>query len=137
MNVEGQPENFYGQTLQREEDTAGSSTGGSVATASLMSFSPGAILGLTYVSVTGAAQFTGAVSARGGRGAELQSKGKNGGNSFRLESGNCDQLSNPHVMTAYNKWAANQDTFLVYTCTCRTFNWVAIARRSPGYLRCR
>jgi len=25
MNVEGQPENFYGQTLQREEGAAGSS----------------------------------------------------------------------------------------------------------------
>jgi len=29
MNVEGQPENFYGQTLQREEGAAGSSAGGS------------------------------------------------------------------------------------------------------------
>ena len=107
MNVEGQPENFYGQTLQREEGAAGSSAGGSVAAAS---FSPGAILVLIYVSAAGAAQFTGAASARGGRGAELQSKGKNGGNSFRLESGNCDQLSNPHVMTAYSTWAANQST---------------------------
>jgi len=42
MNVEGQPENFYGQTLQREEGAAGSSAGGSVAAASPMSFSPGA-----------------------------------------------------------------------------------------------
>jgi len=41
---------------------------------------------------------------RGGRGAELQSKGKHGGNSFRLEPGNCHQLSIPHVMTAYSKW---------------------------------
>jgi len=41
-----------------------------------MSFSPGAILGLTNVSAAGAAQFTGAASVRGGRGAELQSKGK-------------------------------------------------------------
>ena len=62
------------------------------------------------VSVSGAVQFTGEVSARGGRGAELQSKGKHGGNSFRLEPGNCHQLSIPHVMTAYNKWAANQNT---------------------------
>jgi len=53
---------------------------GSVAAASPVSFSPGAILGLTYVSAAGAAQFTGATSARGGRGAELQSKGKHGGN---------------------------------------------------------
>jgi hypothetical protein len=110
MNVEGQPEHFYGQTLQREEGAAGSSAGGSVAAASPMSFSPGAIVGLTYVSAAAAAQFTGAASARGGRGAELQSKGKHGGNSFRLEPGNCHQLSNPHVMTAYSKWAANQGT---------------------------
>jgi len=65
---------------------------------------------LTYVSAVGAAQFTGAASARGERGAELQSKGKHGGNSFRLEPGNCHQLSIPHVMTAYSKWAANQIT---------------------------
>ena len=110
MNVEGQPEHFYGQTLQREEGAAGSSAGGSVAAASPMSFSPGAIVGLTYVSAAGAAQFTGAASARGGRGAELQSKGKHGGNSFRLEPGDCHELSNPHVMTAYSKWAANQST---------------------------
>ena len=71
MNVEGQPENFYGQTLQREEGAAGSSAGGSVAAVSPMSFSPRAILGLTYVSAAGAAQFTGAASAQGGRGAEL------------------------------------------------------------------
>jgi len=71
MNVKGQPENFYGQTLQREEGAAESSAGGSVAAASPMYFSPGAILGLTYVSVAGAAQFTRAASARGGRGAEL------------------------------------------------------------------
>ena len=83
MNVEGQPENFYGQTLQSAEGAAGSSAGGSAAAASPMSFSPGAILGLTYVSAAGAAQFTGAASARGGRDAKLQSKGKHGGNSLR------------------------------------------------------
>jgi len=44
MNVEDQPENFYGQTLQREEGAAGSSAGGSVAAASPMSSSPGAIV---------------------------------------------------------------------------------------------
>ena len=37
MNVEGQPENLYGQTLQRDEGAAGSSAGGSVAAASPMS----------------------------------------------------------------------------------------------------
>ena len=55
MNVEDQPEKFYGQTLQREEGAAGSSAGGSVVAASPMSFSPGAILGLTYVSTVGTA----------------------------------------------------------------------------------
>ena len=33
MNVEGQRENFYGQTLQREGGAAESSAGGSVAAA--------------------------------------------------------------------------------------------------------
>ena len=74
MNVEDHPENFYGQTLQREEGAAGSSAGGSVVAASPMSFSPGAIADLTFVSVAGEAQFTGPVSARGGRGAELHSR---------------------------------------------------------------
>ena len=36
MSVEGQPESFHGQTLQREEGAAGSSAGGSVAAASPM-----------------------------------------------------------------------------------------------------
>jgi len=158
MNVEGQPENFYGQTVQREEGAAGSSAGGSVTTAFPMSFSPRAILGLTYVSAAGAAQFTGAASARGGRGAELQSKGKHGGNSFRLEPGNIHQLSIPHVMTAYSKWAANQSTAKkapfwfffeelkkaagtyppVWRCVgCHPAGDAVIARRSPGYFRCR
>ena len=70
---------------------------GEFAAASPMFFSPGAILGLTYVSAAGEEQFTRAASARGGRGAELQSKGKHGDNSFRLEPGNCHQLSIPHV----------------------------------------
>jgi len=48
MNVEGQRENFYDQTLQREGGATGSSEGGSVVPASPMSFSPGAIVGLTF-----------------------------------------------------------------------------------------
>jgi len=39
--------------------------------------------------------------------------------------------------TLNTHWLFLNSVFLVYTCTCRTFNWVAIARRSPGYLRCR
>ena len=97
------------------ESAAGSSAGVGAAAASPISFSSGTILGLTYVSAVGGAQFTakasvGAASARGGRNTELQSKGRHGDNSFRLEPGNCHQLSNPHVMTAYSKWAANQST---------------------------
>jgi len=110
MNVEGQRENFYGQTLQREGGAAESSAGGSVAAAAPMSLSPGAIEGLTFVSAAGSAQFTSAALARGGRDAQLQSKGKHGGNSLRLEASHCHQLSNPHVMTSYHKWAANQGT---------------------------
>ena len=64
MNVEGQPEHFYGQTLQREEGAAGSSAGGSVVVAFPMSFSPGAIVGLPFVSAAAAAQFTEKASAR-------------------------------------------------------------------------
>jgi len=80
--------------------------------ASPMSFSSGTIVGLTYVSAAGAAQFTAKSSAgaESGRNAELKAKGRHGGNSFRLEPGNCHQLSNLHVMTAYSKWAANQST---------------------------
>ena len=48
MNVEGQRESFYGQTLQREGGAAESSAGGSVAAAASMSLSPGAIEGLTF-----------------------------------------------------------------------------------------
>ena len=115
MNVEGQSENSHRQALQSAESAAGSSAGGGAATASPMSFSSGTNLGLTNVSAAGAAQFTakasaGAASARGGRNRELQSKGRHGDNSFRLEPGNCHQLSNPHVMTAHSKWAANQST---------------------------
>jgi len=100
MNVEGQPESFYRQTLQSAESAAGSSAGGGAAAASPVFFSSRTIVGLTYVSAAGAAQFTAKASAgaESGRNAELEAKGRHGGNSFRLEPGNCHQLSNPHVM---------------------------------------
>ena len=71
------PSNFHCQALQSAEGAAGSSAGGGAAAASPMSFSPRTILGLTYVSAAGAAQFTakasaGAVSARRGRNSELK-----------------------------------------------------------------
>ena len=43
-------------------------------------------------------------------------------------------VQNTHFVHAF---AVFNSIFLVYTCTYRTFNWVAIARMSPGYLRCR
>jgi len=65
MNVEGQPENSHRQALQSAESAAGSSAGGGAAAASPMSFSleSETILGLTYVSAAGAAQFTAMASA--------------------------------------------------------------------------
>ena len=102
MNVEGQPEHFHHQALQSAESAAGSSAGEGAAVTCSMSFSCGTNLGLTYVFSAGAAQFTaktsaGAASARVRQ--NSQSKCKHGGNAFRLEPGNCHQLSNPHVMT--------------------------------------
>jgi len=108
MNVEGQPEHF-GQSLQSADGAAGSSAGGSAAAASPLSFSPGAILGLTSVSAA-------AASARGGRDAELQSKGKHGGNAFRLEPGNCHQLSNPNVLNAYFLAHYLYKSHTIFTC---------------------
>jgi len=49
-------------------------------------------------------------AARGGRHAELQSKGKHSDNAFGLDPGNCRHLSNPNGLIANNKWATNQST---------------------------
>ena len=49
-------------------------------------------------------------TARGGRNAELQWKGKHSDNAFRLDPGHCHHLRNPNVLIAYNKWATNQST---------------------------
>jgi len=47
---------------------------------------------------------------RGGRNADVQSKGRHSDNAFRLDPGHCHHLSNPYVLIAYNKWATNQST---------------------------
>ena len=72
-------------------------------------------MGLSLVSATGAAvqsvvNRAVAGAARGGRNAELQSKGRHGDNAFRLDPGHCHHLSNPDVFIAYNKWVTNQST---------------------------
>ena len=72
-------------------------------------------MGLSLVSAAGAAaqsavNKTAAGAARGGRNAELQSKGRHSDNAFRLDPGHCHHLSNPDVLIAYNKWATNQST---------------------------
>jgi len=72
-------------------------------------------MGLTFVGAAQAAaqsvvKTAAAGAARGGRNAELQSKGKHSNNKFRLDPGHCHHLSNPNVLIAYNKWATNQST---------------------------
>ena len=72
-------------------------------------------MSLTFVGATGAAaqsvvNTAAAGAARGGRNAELQSKGKHSDNALRLDPGRCHHLSNPNVLIAYNKWATNQST---------------------------
>jgi len=72
-------------------------------------------MGLSLVSAAGAvAQLAvnkaATRAARGGRNAELQSKGRHSDNAFRLDPGHCHHLSNADVLIAYNKWATNQIT---------------------------
>jgi len=66
-------------------------------------------LGLTYVSAAGAAQFT-ARATVGAASARTRRNSLSAVNSFRLEPDDYHQVSNPHAMTAYSKWAANQST---------------------------
>jgi len=70
-------------------------------------------MGLSLVSAAGtvaqSAVHKATVGAsRGGRNAELQSKGRHSDNAFSLDPGHCHHLSNPDVLIAYNKWATNQ-----------------------------
>jgi len=72
-------------------------------------------MGLTFVCAAGAAaqsavNTAAAGVARGGRNAELQSKGKHSNNALRLDPGYCHHLSNSTVLITYNKWATNQST---------------------------
>ena len=94
-----------------------SSAGGSEITASFNGLTSHSIMGLTSVGAAAAAAASAlntaaGGAARGGRGAQLQSKGKHNGNEFRLDPGHCHHLSNPDVLIAYTKWATNQSTYL-------------------------
>jgi len=114
MNVEGHPENFYGQTLQREEGAAGSSVFSRLSNVLLAR----GHFGLDICVCSRSSTIHRSSISAGRRPspltaafcAELQSKGKHGGISFRVEPDNCHQLNIPHAMTAYTKWAANQST---------------------------
>jgi len=85
------------------------------AAAAINLLTPQSIMGLSLVSAAGAATQSAvnkaeAGEARGGRNAELQSKGRHSDNAFRLDPVHCHHLSNPDVLIAYNKWATNQST---------------------------
>ena len=72
-------------------------------------------MSLTFVGAAGTAarsavNTAAAGAARGGRNAELQSKGKHSDNALGLHPGYCHHLSNPNVLIVYNKWATNQST---------------------------
>jgi len=85
------------------------------AAAAINLLTPQSIMGLPLVSVTGttaqsAVNKAAAGASRGGRNADLQSKGRHSDNAFRLDTGHCHHLSNPDVLIVYNKWATNQST---------------------------
>jgi len=114
MNFEGSRENFL-QPAPPPSDGGARSSAGCAAAASFNLLTPQSIMGLTFVGAAGAAaqsavNTAAAGAARGGRNAELQSKGKHIDNAFRLDPGHCHHLSNPNVLIAYNKWATNQST---------------------------
>ena len=72
-------------------------------------------MGLSLVSAAGAVAQSAvnkaaAGAARGGRNAELQSKGRHSNNAFRLDPGYCHHLNHFNVLIAYNRWATNQST---------------------------
>jgi len=114
MNFEGSRENFLQPAPPPSDGGVRSSAGCATAT-SFNLLTPQSIMGLTFVGVAGAAaqsavNTVSAGAARGGRNAELQSKGKHSDNALRLDPGRCHYLSNPNVLIAYNKWATNQST---------------------------
>ena len=113
MNFEGSRENF--QPAPSPSDGGARSSAGCAAETCFNLLTPQSIMGLTFVGAAGAAaqsvvNTAAAGAARGGRNAELQSKGKHSNNAFRLDPGHCHHLSNPNVLIAYNKWATIQST---------------------------
>jgi len=114
MNFEGSRENFL-QPAPPRSDGGARSSAGCAAAAFFNLLTPQSIMGLTCVGAAGAAaqsavNTAAAGAARGGRNAELQSKGKHSYNVYRLYPCHCHHLSNPNVLIAYNKWATNQST---------------------------
>jgi len=115
MNFEGSRENVFQPPLPPSDGGARSSAGECAAAAAINLLTPQSIMGLSLVNAAGAAAQSAvhkaaAGAARGGRNAELQSKGRHSDNAFRLDPGHCHHLSNPEVLIAYNKWATNQST---------------------------
>jgi hypothetical protein len=115
MNFDGSREFFFEPPPPPSDGGARSSAGECAAAAAINLLTPQSIMGLSLVSAAGAAAQSAvnkaaAGAARGGRNAELQSKGRHSDNAFRLDPGHCHHLSNPDVLIAYNKWATNQST---------------------------
>jgi len=102
MNVEDQPKNFHHQALQSAESAAGSSAGGGccscVSNVFLIrdQFGPHICVCSRSSTIHSKGISTSSISVVSAK----HSKGRYGGNSFRLEMGNCHQLTsnNPHVM---------------------------------------
>ena len=115
MNFEGSREIFFEPPPPPSDGGARSSVGECPAAADINLLTPQSIMGLSLVSASGAAaqSVVNKVVAgvtRGGRNAELKSKGRHSDNAFRLDPGHCHHLSNPDVLIAHNKWATNQST---------------------------
>ena len=112
INIEGSRENFLQPAPPSgapADSVIVSSAGGAAIVVSFNGLTSHSIMGLTSVGAAAAAAASalntaaGGGAARGGRGAQLQLKGKHSGNEFRLDPGQCHHLSNPDVLIAYNK----------------------------------
>jgi len=98
-------------------------------------------MGLEFVVAAGAAAQRmvnkgAAGAARGGRNAELQSKGKHSDNAFGLDPGHCHNLSNPNGLIANDKWATNQSTGKKAPCWAFYNELKAAVGKYPPAWRC-
>ena len=115
MDFEGSREFFFQPPPAPSDGVARPSSGECAAAATINILTPQSIMGLSLVSTAGAVAQS-AVNkvatgeSRGGRNAEVQSKGRHSDNTCRLDPGHCHHLSNPDVLITYNKWATNQNT---------------------------